>query len=518
MQDCRTILGIIEMREQGTPYEICQSRFGVGSSVVTSIMKRFEQLKRPLDQLKTLPPAEVEKLFYPDKKRRHKKIPLPDYETIHGRLSAEGSKLNLYMIWLEYRKENSNGYGYTQFIKYYREYVQETYGSTNLKMIVHRVPGERMYVDWMGDQPRILLDPETGEKKPVHIFCATLGVSSIGYAEVFEDESMENFIQGIVHALGYFGGLPRFIVTDNLRAAVTKHTKDTLVLTKACEDLENFYDVIILPPPPRKPKGKATVEWYVGYAERHLVEPLKEQEYTSIGDIMLRTRTIVDDLNTRIDRGRSTSRRAMFEQIDLPQMRPLPAEAFAIWHYTAVPTVPDTYHVAFDKHRYSVPYQMAGQPVIIKSSMSDIVITDQNNRLIARHKRSYNDFPKDITDPAHLAPSHQFYMDVNEMNGAKYREWANSIGPATSLVVDCILSSAAHEEQMYESCTALMWYAKDISPDVIEAAAVNCVAGGEASYTKFRRIIAKVVNEPLTKAAETTVHAHGNLRGKEYFQ
>ena len=45
------------------------------------------------------------------------------------------------------------------------------------------------------------------------------------------------------------------------------------------------YEVIVLPPPPRKPKGKPTVENYVRYLETHLVEKLKEQRYTSFEPI-----------------------------------------------------------------------------------------------------------------------------------------------------------------------------------------------------------------------------------------
>ena len=43
--------------------------------------------------------------------------------------------------------------------------------------------------------------------------------------------------------------------TLNLKAAVTKHTRDELVLNSAYSDLEDFYGSIVLPPPLRKPRG-----------------------------------------------------------------------------------------------------------------------------------------------------------------------------------------------------------------------------------------------------------------------
>ena len=55
-------------------------------------------------------------------------------------------------------------------------------------MVVERIPGEKVYIDWIGDQPEILMDSITGELKKVHFFVTTVGVSNRVYAEAFEDE------------------------------------------------------------------------------------------------------------------------------------------------------------------------------------------------------------------------------------------------------------------------------------------------------------------------------------------
>ena len=111
------------------------------------------------------------------------------------------------------------------------------------------------------------MDTTTGELRKVHIFTTTLGFSSLVYAEIFPDEKLPHFITGTVHALSYYGAVPKYLVPDNLRTAVTRHSKDELVLQSAFSDLETFYDTIILPPPPRKPKGKPTVENHVRFLE-----------------------------------------------------------------------------------------------------------------------------------------------------------------------------------------------------------------------------------------------------------
>ena len=122
-------------------------------------------------------------------------------------------------------------------------------------MPVEHIPGECMYIDWIGDQPELLTDPETGEIKKVHVFTTTLGFSSKVYAEVFPDEKITSFITGVVHALELYGAVPKYLVPDNLKTDVTKHSKDEIILNSAFSDLEDFYDTIVLPQPPRKPKG-----------------------------------------------------------------------------------------------------------------------------------------------------------------------------------------------------------------------------------------------------------------------
>lgn len=39
-----------------------------------------------------------------------------------------------------------------------QRFVQENYGGTKISMAVNRKPGEKMYIDWVGDQPGLLTD------------------------------------------------------------------------------------------------------------------------------------------------------------------------------------------------------------------------------------------------------------------------------------------------------------------------------------------------------------------------
>ena len=254
MQNYSTIIGVVRLRLGGESYSTVERRYNIGSSTVTLIMNRFKESGVSLEDLGSMEPEKVEAMFYPPENLRRKDIPLPDFDQIHLRMT-QMEHPDLSFLWLEYKESNPNGYQMTQFYKLYNDYLKEHYGVDKVSMPVERVPGEKMYIDWVGDTPELLLDPNTGELKKVHVFTTTLGFSSIVYAEIFPDEKMPSFIAGVVHALQFYGATPKYLVPDNLKTAVTSHNRDGLVLNSVFADLEDYYDVIVLPPPPRKPKG-----------------------------------------------------------------------------------------------------------------------------------------------------------------------------------------------------------------------------------------------------------------------
>ena len=129
MQNSTTILGIIEMRLKGISYDDCRNRYGVGNSTVNLIMTRYLEKGVPLEVLKQMPAEEVEASFYPPSNvRRKSEDIMPDYEAIYDRLHREGSKANLYFLWLRYKQEHPSGYQYTQFCHYFNRYVSTAMG------------------------------------------------------------------------------------------------------------------------------------------------------------------------------------------------------------------------------------------------------------------------------------------------------------------------------------------------------------------------------------------------------
>ena len=255
MQDYNTIIGVITMRQNDCSFSVIQARYHIGSGTAQRILNRFGDSGFTLEQLKAMEPRKVEELIFPPTNLRRKNTPMPDFQYYYDRIHAKGSKVNIAYCWLEYKQQYPDGYEQSQFYEYYNRFVEQNFGKRDAKMAVERIPGEKLYIDWVGDQPELLTNPETGETIKVHIFATTLGLSSLIYAEAFLDEKLPRFIAGTVNAIQFYGGITKYLIPDNLKTAITKHTKDELILQSAYSDLEDFYDTIVLPPPPRKPKG-----------------------------------------------------------------------------------------------------------------------------------------------------------------------------------------------------------------------------------------------------------------------
>ena len=459
MQSYSTIIGVIELRQCGIGYRTTTKRYGIGSSTVTLIMTRFQELGLTLDELKAMEPRRVEEAFYPPENLRRSEKPMPDFFRIHERMLSMKHP-NLAFLWLKYKEEHPDGYQLTQFYEHYRTFLAENFGQEAVSMPVERIPGERMYIDWVGEQPELLTDPATGEILKVHVFTTTLGFSSCVYAEIFPDEKLPSFLTGVSHALAYYGAIPKYLIPDNLKTAVSKHSKDELVLNSAFSDLEDFYDTIVLPPPPRKPKGKPTIENHVRYLETHLIERLKKDTYTSLYALNKRTQNIIAAINQggfRDQRDIRRTRMYAFETYDRPKMKPLPHGHFTTCDYRYFLRVPDNYHLEYDGHYYSVSYTRHGKPAMFKATMSEIRICDKNNKLLTMHPRSYKDFPRYITKEEHIPPEHLYYKELNAHDGAYYRRWASSYGHAMSTMIDRILRSVKHEEQAYNSCKGMSY-------------------------------------------------------------
>ena len=125
MQNYRTILEVIKLRcTQKLSRSVCQGKVKLGNGTYQLIEERFKESGKTYEQLQAMKPEEIEKLFYPESKRR-KDTDLPSFEEIYSKVKKGKIPSTLHIEWMEYKKDNDNGYQYTQFCKLFNDYVKQ---------------------------------------------------------------------------------------------------------------------------------------------------------------------------------------------------------------------------------------------------------------------------------------------------------------------------------------------------------------------------------------------------------
>ncbi len=516
MHSYTVIVGILIARRDGVSFTSIRKKYGIGVKGIYLILNRFEALGVGLEEFINWPPEKVEEAIYPNERCLRKECGLPDFAPIYKKIQESKGRWNVEAAWIDYKDKCPDGYEISQFYEHYNRYLEENYGSRSVKMAVERIPGEKMYIDWAGDTATVVLK-DIDKSVKVHLFLTTLGLSSFIYAEAFLDEKLDKFISGVVHALSAYDGVPAQWVPDNLRAAITKHDKDNLILNSLFHDLESFYGVVVVPPPARKPKGKPTVESAVRYSETHILERIKDKEYASLRDLNEKIREITQKMND-YTKGRAHTRTELFQMYDKPALKPIPG-VFCYSDYKYVTSIPDNYHVKYDDHYYSVSYTYYHKPAIIRASFAEVVIMDENNREIARHKRLYAYIPRYSTNPSHMPPAHRFYKEVNERDGNDYRQWARKFGNFTYQFIDRLLKRSDHEQQAYNSCNGLLHTAENYAYERVESAARKCLEKGTITYTSFTAELKRKSgsDEDTTNKTTAALPKHENIRGAGYY-
>ena len=136
-------------------------------------------------------------------------------------------------------------------------------------MHFEHIAGDKLFIDFTGKKLSIV-DRRTGEVKEVEIFVATLGFSQFTYVEALPSQKKEWFIQATQNAFVYFGGVPRVLVCDNLKAGVTQASRYEAEINKDYLAMANHYGITVLPARSAKPRD---------YANKYVMQSLNSNYF-----------------------------------------------------------------------------------------------------------------------------------------------------------------------------------------------------------------------------------------------
>ena len=374
----------------------------------------------------------IKRLLYPKKYGPRGQFLRPDYEWVHRELKRKGVTRTL--LYEEYcdscKATGKNPCSQSTFNNDYAKWAT----TRNVTMHIKRRPAEKMEVDWAGTKMQTT-DRTTAELLDVYVFVACLPFSGKLYAEGFFAMDSECWLTAHVHAFDYYGGVPAELVSDNCKTAVTKHTRDQVVINKAYSDLAAYYGCAVMPARVRQPKDKANVEIGVGIITRQVIASFRDRVFFSLGELNAALIARVEEINNMQFAKKPTSRNSIFETQEKDVLSALPATAFSVCSWERA-TVRGDYHVALKGNFYSVPFEHAKRVVDIRSTMQSVEIFCSDVR-IASHIRSFGE-GEFITSSAHMPENHKSYL---EWNADGLLKQAGYVGDATKRIMAILMGS-----------------------------------------------------------------------------
>lgn len=426
---------------------------------------------------------------------------LPEWAAVRQELSRRGVTLKL--LWQEYREKNPEGYRYTQYCEHYRRWSKQV--EPSMRRV--RVGGEELEVDYAGMTVPVV-DPENGETWEAQIFVAALGASGYLYAEAQHSQGLVQWIGGHVRAFTFLGGVPKILRPDNLKSGVKKANYYEPELNPSYLEMAQHYKVAVLPARPRKPKDKPKVENGVQNVERWVLAPLRKRTFFSLADLNQAMQPLLKALNERTMQHLGKSRQELFAELDQPALQALPEKLYEFAEWKTVRVNID-YHVAFDKHYYSVPYTLHRPQVEVRATEHMVEIFYQGKQ-VALHLRSRKQGGF-TTCPAHMPSRHRF---VAEVSSEYLLRQAQTLSPTITQLIQAILASRHYPEQAYRTCLGILSLSSKYPPAIVEQACLRALQGQLLSYGLFKAEL----EDLASTHNQDPLPAHDNIRGSEYYQ
>ena len=242
---------IIQLHLQGEKIKAIVRSSGVARNTVKFYLKRFKELGLAPEELLAMEAPVLEEKVFASAGSADKRKSDFEKQRDYFLKELEDKKVTKQLLWEEYRRDYSDGYGLSQFSHYLYQYSRVR----QAVMVQQYAPGERMTVDFSGDKLRYV-NKETGEVIACEVFVSVLDHSNFTFARPVHSQKLEEVIGSCVASLNYFGGSPKMIVPDNLKAAVTKANRYEPRINDIFLDMSIYYGMTVMPARAGKPKDK----------------------------------------------------------------------------------------------------------------------------------------------------------------------------------------------------------------------------------------------------------------------
>lgn len=505
---------IITLRLDGFSNRKIGTTLGISRNTVNTYVRLFKASDHSFKELLTFDNAALEALFPSHTtidNRRYDEL-MRYFEGVNKARNHPGfTFLYHYQEYVQLAKEP---YGYTQFMEHYRRKYAKAKGSMKLE---HEA-GKEMFIDYAGKKLHIV-DKDTGEMIPVEVFVAILPNSQYTYVEACKSQKREDLIGCCGNALHFYGGVPKAIVSDNLKSAVTRASRYEADINRSFKDFARHYNCVINPARGYSPQDKALVENAVHLAYQRIYYPLRNMVFFSLKDLNREIKRLLKAYNNLLFKRKEASRRELFQSVEREYLKPLPMEGYELKDYRRAKVQKMGYvYFSPDKSYYSVPYRYIGKEATIHYTGSTVEVY-YHQRRIALHKRnpakgSY------ITNKEHLSSTHRFYSDWSP---GFFKKKAALHGNHVLGCVEEILAKGDYPEIGYKRAMGLIQLHKAYGSQRLDDACKRALQADAASYMRIKNILKNNLDKSSLfyrdlEEDKTHIPEHRNIRGASAYQ
>ena len=423
--------------------------------------------------------------------------------------------VTLKLLWEEYRDEHpADHYSLTQFRYHYNQNAEAKKESPSTILADIRTGGEKLFLDFAGDTMGYV-DMETGETVQCQAFVATLPASDYGFVLFVPSQRTEDFVHATVQCLRHLGGVPKMLVSDNLKAAVVKTDRYEPSLNRVMEDMANHYGTVVVPARPAHPKDKSSVEGSVRLVYMRVFAELRGETFHSIDELNRAAALKMKTHNQKRMQKHPYTREERFLAVDKPNLKPLPERDFEIISYTDLKVSSNCcVYLGRDQHYYTVPYRHISKTAHVAYTRTLVKIY-VDGELAATHLRDYGKGKYTIVEE-HLASKSREYRGLSARTYIERAERAAGI--LGDVVRHIFYTSTMPPETHYRTCDGLINLQRSSDPAIFRTACETALRLDRCNYRFIRSLVESKCAGVVQTSRLLAPPEHDNIRGKAQFK
>lgn len=433
------------------------------------------------------------------KKQRRQKPSV--FDSYHGRikewLEKKVTRVRIHEILLEEYGVSKN---YDTLCKYIQKHFPKQAKAYGVQVVG---PGEMAEVDfgYLGMLPGL-----TGKLVKAWGLAVVLGYSRQSYWSIVYDQQLATLVKELTKAFEFFGGVPRNLKVDNLKAAILRNLHYDLEYNQDFLEFAQHYGTVIIPCSPYQPQQKGKVEAGIKYLQGNFVNG---RQFKDSHDLRSQLKSWVKKANHRVHGTTKKIPSEVFRQAEQEKLQALPEEEFAFFN-RGKRKVNRNCHLHFQQNYYSVPACLVGKEVTVRWNDHLLRITYQGEQ-VALHKLALGQ-GEYITRRSHL-PDYKSYSQTEYQ--AKYEEKMANIGESAHQYFRQLVKKK--RGYWRRTVRGILGLVVDYGKEAVEASLARALYFDVANLVIIKNILAKRLYEQELEPKLPTQSSGAMSRDLSYY-